>query len=270
MQVPAFMSLPDPIGPNPLPEQKTEEVYKELDFNDEQHRLLSCPKCNHLISGNDINIEKTIAKCSHCHHVFGFSHDSKIGGLVPELIPPEGVEVLKLRSELDIQLDWKKTASKGGKTFLTAFTFLWNLILLPFVLMILISGQWGILLLMSLHLADGLGLMLYIAGLFLKKTSISLSRKRMKIRTIPIPIPLYKAKELEIDRITQFYVTQYTASTTNGVPNYAYALYAILDNGDKVPMLRGMNRETHHYIEQQLEGYLGIQNRRIQGEDTWK
>ena len=265
------MSTQDPHDLNPLPlEQKTEEQYKEIDFNDEKHRLLSCPRCNHLISGSDINIEKTIAKCSHCNHVFGFSHDSKAGGLVPELIPPEGVEVLKLRSELDIQLDWKKTASRGGKTFLTAFTFLWNLILLPFVLMVLISGQWGILLFMSLHLMVGLGLIWYLAAIFLNKTSISLSRKIMKIRTVPLKLLTFKSRDIDIDRIEQFYVTQYTASTTNGVPNYAYALYAILDDGERVSMLRGMNRETQHYIEQQLEGYLGIKNVKVQEEDNWK
>ena len=265
------MSNTDPLDPNPLPlDQKTEEKYKEIDFTDEKHRLLSCPKCNHLISGSDINIEKTIAKCSNCNHVFGFSHDSKIGGLVPELIPPEGVEVLKLRSELDLQLDWKKTTSKGGKTFLLAFTFLWNLILLPFVLVILLSGQWGILLFMSLHLLVGIGLLWYMAGVFLNKTSISLSRKKMKIRTVPLKLPLFKSKEIDVDRIEQFYVTQYTASTTNGVPNYAYALYAIMDDGERVSIVRGMNRETQHYIEQQLEAYLGIKNVKVAEEDNWQ
>jgi hypothetical protein len=246
---------------------KPEAQYQEINFKEKEHELLTCPKCHHLISGNDINIEKTIAKCSNCHHIFGFSHNSKIGGLVPELIAPEGIEVLKLRSELDLSLDWKKTTSKGGKTFMLAFTFLWNLILLPFVLTILLSGNWSILLFISLHLAVGLGLLWYIAAVYLNKTSINLSRNHLRIRTVPIRFPFSKSGDYELSDIKQFYVSKYTASTSNGVPNYAYALYAIMNNGDKVSMLRGMNRETQHYIEQELETFLGIQNIRVSEED---
>jgi len=254
---------PEPLEPLPQKEEK----YKEIDFNDPEHQLLTCPKCHHLISGDDINIEKTIAKCSNCHHVFAFSHDSKVGGLVPELIPPEGIEVLKLRSELDLRLDWKKTTPTGGKTFLLAFTFLWNLILLPFVLMILVSGNWSVLLFMSLHLAVGIGLIWYMAAIYLNKTSINLSRHKLKVRTLPLRVPFFKSGEYEISDIKQLYVSKYTASTSNGVPNYAYALYAIMKDGDKVALVRGMNRETQHYMEQEIETYLGIKNEVVSGED---
>jgi hypothetical protein len=261
------MNPSEPSGEQLSSPSKPEEQYQELNFNERDHALLTCPKCDHLISGADINIEKTIAKCSNCHHVFGFSHNSKIGGLVPELIAPEGIEVLKLRSGLDLNLDWKKTTSKGGKSFLLAFTFLWNLILLPFVLTIVLSGNWSILLFISLHLAVGLGLLWYMAAIYLNRTSINLSRNHMRIRTVPIRIPFSKSGDYELSDIKQFYVSKYTASTSNGVPNYAYALYAIMNNGDKVSMLRGMNRETQHYIEKELETFLGITNIKVSGED---
>jgi len=261
------MNPPESSGEQVPSPPKPEEQYQEIDFKEKEHELLTCPKCHHLISGDDINIEKTIAKCSNCHHVFGFSHNSKIGGLVPELIAPEGIEVLKLRSELDLSLDWKKTTSKGGKTFMLAFTFLWNLILLPFVLMILLTGNWSLLLFMSLHLAVGLGLLWSMAAVYLNKTSINLSRNQMRIRTVPVWLPFFKSGDYALSDIKQFYVSKYTASTSNGVPNYAYALYAILNNGDKVSMLRGMNRETQHYIEQELETFLGITNIKVNGED---
>ena len=263
------MNPEEPIPDQPDPILKPAEQYKEINFNDPEHQLLTCPRCNHLISGADINIEKTIAKCSNCQYVFAFSHDSKIGGLVPELIPPEGIEVLKLRNELDLRLDWKKTTSKGGQLFMMAFTFLWNLILLPFVLTVILTGNWGILLFMSLHLAVGLGLIWYMAAIYLNKTSINLSRHKMKIRTLPLRLPFSKSGEYEISDIRQFFVSKYTASTSNGVPNYAYALYAIMANGDKISMLRGMNRETQHYIEQELENYLGIANQKVNDEDKW-
>ncbi len=260
------MNEPDP-KPEPIhPPAEQPDTYKELDFSGKEHQLLSCPKCNHFISGADINIEKTIARCSHCQHVFGFSHDSASGLLKPELIIPQGIEVLKLRSEMDMRLDWSKTASSGGRKFMLLFTFLWNIILLPFVLSIVLSGSWGLLLFISLHLAVGLGLIWYLAAMYLNKTSISLNKQIMRVRTMPVPLPLHKAKEIELGQIDQMYVSRYTESTSNGVPNYAFALYALMKDGEKVSLLRGMNKETQQYIEQEIEGYLGIPNKRISEE----
>jgi len=244
-----------------LPKQE-QEVYKELDFSNE-HPLLSCPKCNHFISGKDINIEKTIARCSHCNHVFGFEHDSSSDQLKPVQIIPEGVEVLKLRSELDIRLKWLDTTSKSGRWFLTLFAGLWNLILLPFVIMVVVTGEWGILLFLSAHLLVGLGLIWHLATIYMNRTSISVTKRRIRVRTIPFRHFLWKNKEMDIDRITQLYVSRYVQSTSNGEPNYAFALYAIMDTGEKISLIRGMNRETQVYLEREIENYLGIKNRKV-------
>lgn len=88
----------------------------------------------------------------------------------------------------------------------------------------------------------------------------------MRVRTMPVPLPLHKAKEIELGQIDQMYVSRYTESTSNGVPNYAFALYALMKDGEKVSLLRGMNKETQQYIEQEIEGYLGIPNKRISEE----
>ena len=239
----------------------------EIDFNKEGHGLLTCPKCKHFISGEDINIEKTVAKCSHCHHVFGFAYDSTTASLVPEVIVPQGVEELKLKSELDIRLKWLQTTSKGGRWFLILFTTMWNLILLPFVVGVIISGLWGILLFLSAHLLIGLGLLWHLATVYFNQTSISVSEHGIKIRTMPLLHPLWKNKDIDTNSLKQLYVSRYVASTSNGVPNYAYALYAILNTGEKISLIRGMNRETQVYIERAIEDYLGIRNTKVSEED---
>lgn len=261
--------MPEPeSNPSSLPPvTKTRETSKEVDFSGVEDQLLTCPKCKHFINGEDINIEKTIARCQHCHHVFGFAHDSKTGKLVDEQLMPEGVETLKLRSELDIRLSWQKTTSKGGRNFMTLFTFMWNLILLPFVLVILLTGNWSILLFISLHLAVGIGLLWYTLAVYFNKSSLTISDRFLRVRSLPIPLPSFKATNLEVADIDQLYVSKYTASTSNGVPNYAYALYAVMKDGTKVSLLRGMNRETQRYIEREIESYLGIKNKKVSEED---
>jgi hypothetical protein len=248
---------------DPLPSETSslhEEKATEHDFTGKNQLLLSCPKCNHFISGKDINIEKTVARCGHCAHVFGFAHDSATGSLQPEVLVPEGLEVLKLKSEVEFRLDWRKTTSSGGRKFMLVFTLLWNLILLPFVLSIILSGAWGILLFLSIHLAVGLGFMYSLASIYLNKTVVSVSQRRIRINTTPLRSPFSGAREINTEDVKQLYVSKYTQSRTNGVPNYAYALYALLRNGQKITLVRGMNEETQRYLEYEVESYLDIRN----------
>jgi hypothetical protein len=143
---------------------------------------------------------------------------------------------------------------------------MWNLILLPFVIMMVVSGSWGLLLFLSAHLAVGMGLLWHLATIFMNRTSISINRERIRIRTYPLKQFLWKDKDIDTRELKQLYVTQYVQSTTNGQPNHAYALYAILKDGEKISLLRGMNKETQMYLEREVEGYLGIKNHRVEEE----
>ncbi len=260
------MTPNEPFSSDQANSKESPEIYKEIDFSGKEHQLLSCPKCDHFISGADINIETTIARCSSCQHVFGFEHDNESQQLRPAQIIPEGVEVLKLRSELDIRLKWIDTTSKSGRWFLMLFAGFWNIILLPFVIGVIVSGQWGIFLFLSAHLMVGLGLLWHLATIYLNRTSISVTKQRIRIRTFPMKHFLWKSKDIDAATIQQLYVTRYVQSTTNGEPNHAYALYAILGTGEKVSLIRGMNRESQVYIEQEIESYLGIKNRKVKEE----
>ncbi len=186
--------------------------------------------------------------------------------LQPELLVPEGVEVLKLKAELDIRLNWRRTASKEGRKFLLVFTTIWNLFLLPFVFISFVSGNLSILLFLSLHLAVGVGLLWYMAASMLNSSSLTVTPRRFKVRSYPVPIPVFKSRDLDTGEIQQLYVSRYTNSKTNGVPNYAYALYAVKTDGTKLQLLRGMNRETQRYVEKEIENFLGIKNRPVKEE----
>ncbi|MFZ1676323.1 MAG: IBR domain-containing protein [Saprospiraceae bacterium] len=242
---------------------QTKEVYQEIDFKKEALNLLTCPRCNHIVSGSDIDIEHTKAKCSNCGYDFGFAYDSTNSALVPELLIPEGIEELKLRSELDLRLRWKETTTKGGRWFMVLFASIWNLVLLPFVVGVIVSGQWGIFLFLALHLLIGLGLLWNLATIYLNSTSISVTRERIKIRTIPFRHPIWRGRDIDAKAIEQLYVSKYVQSSTNGVPNYAYALYAILKRGEKISLIRGMSLEAQTYVEKAIEDYLGIKNERV-------
>lgn len=244
---------------------------KQKEKTREEHHLLSCPNCHHFVSAIDINIDKAIAKCHNCNHVFRITGDLK--GKIEQLdypepgaLMPDGLEVLRLNEELEIDVNWRRSASKSGTRFLMFFTAVWNLFLLPFVLVGIFAGEFQILLFTSVHLAVGLGLIYYLARIFLNTTKVIVNRSGIQLDTGPLKAPWSKPKRIARSDIRQLYVSKYTSSTTNGKPNYAYALYAILHNTQKIKLLSQMNLETQLYLEQEIERFLGIQDQYVADE----
>ena len=229
---------------------------------------LVCDKCGSQIEGSNININSSLAKCGSCNTVFSIKDDhffvtDRIGR--PEMIMPAGTDVLELSDSLDIRLDWLKSHPQGTLTFLTIFTVFWNGILAIMAGGAVLSGSIESVAFMSIHLLVGLGLLYYLATVYLNYTDIIVTESYIEIDHRPVKNPFVRRKRIESNEIDQLYVTKYVSSTTNGNPNYAYALYAILKtNGKKVSLIKGMNRETQLYLEQKIERYMKIVDKPVQ------
>lgn len=228
---------------------------------------LVCEQCGTQIEGANININSSLAQCGSCNSVFSISedhfflHDRKGR---PEMIMPEGTDVLELNDSLDIRLDWLKSHSRGALGFLTFFTIIWNGVLAVVAGGALLSGAFSSIGFMSIHLLVGLGLLYYLATVYLNYTDVIVNEDFIEISHRPVKNPFVPSKRIESREIDQLYVSKYVSSTTNGNPNYAYALYAILKtNGKKISLIKGMNRETQLYLEQEIERYLKIKDRPV-------
>lgn len=246
--------------------EPTEELYQ---YKKAEHKLhVKCSDCGSDIPARDVNITDTIAKCNDCNNIFKFDKDifPDWDRKRPEMFIPEGMEVLKLQSELDIQFDWYNAQSKKGMGFKTFFTFMWNIMLLPFVIGAFSSGQYEMLLFSSIHIIVGLGFIANLVSTFINKTNISVTKRFIEIKQKPIPSFLKKNVKIPTEDIEQLYVTRYVSSTTNGVPNHANALYVITKDGQKIPLVKGMNQETQLYLEQEIEMFLKIEDRPVRGE----
>jgi hypothetical protein len=243
------------------PSKETEIEYKSLH--------LKCNNCGAAVPANDVNIFRTIAKCQNCDNIFDFSkkeEDQEWTRRRPEMLIPEGMEVLKLRSELDIDLDWSGSMSKKGLGFLAFFALMWNGMLLPFIGGSIMSGTLLPLLFASIHIIVGIGMLAWVLANFINKSKVIVDKNQIEIKHGPIPIKGYKNRTIPSSDIDQLYVSRYVKSTSNGAPNHAYALYAILKNGEKITLVQGMNKETQLYLEQEIELFLEIDDRRVRGE----
>jgi hypothetical protein len=250
---------------------KQKEVHKEL-FEDSEYNLIDihCPKCGEYVPASNININKTLGKCEHCNSVFNFDKDpaffnDRRGR--PEMIMPKGTEVLKLRESLDIQINWFRSVSKGKLAFLSLFGIVWNAIVFPMAIVMLLSGVYLALLFMSLHLLVGVVMMFWVAAYFLNETNIVVTSNYIDISYGPIRSPFNKGKRINANEIKQLYVSKYITNVSkNGQRVQAYGLFAFLHNGEKIPLLKDMNKATQLYIEQEIERFLEIKDDKIKGE----
>lgn len=230
---------------------------------------MDCQECGHPFEGKDVNINSTMAKCSKCGTVY-FLDDKEffLGDRKgrPEMMIPEGTEVLHLPSSLDIRIRRLRSASKAELSFKVVFTLVWNLILFSAAAGMIFGGVFGPLLFMLGHFAVGLGMLINLGMILFNYTDVIVDDRYLEISSKPISGFWNRPKRYDKKSIEQLYVSRYVASTSNGNANHAYALYAILDSGKKIRLIKGMNKETQLYIEQELERFLVIKDERVKGE----
>ncbi len=228
---------------------------------------VKCPSCSTAIHSKDINIDLALAKCSHCHAVFSIQAELPVFERnKPEVFMPNEMEVLKLRSELEIIMKWRKTSSLG---FLLFFTIFWNGILLPFAIGAIISGELGILMGLSVHLIIGLCLAYYVFTCLINTTFLTVNEYRLHIEHKPLPLPFYPDRDIPVQDIKQVFVEKYVASKSNGTPNHAFAVVVELKDHKRVKIIKGLHHPDQAlYVEQEIEAFLEIPDRKV--DDEWK
>ena len=229
---------------------------------------LSCPNCQAEIRAADINMANTLAKCDACNTVFDFSPILKRPKhKKEEILLPPGIEAYATNYELDIELNWRKSSQALG--FFLFFTLFWNGIVSIFVVTALLTGSFGMLAAISVHLLIGIGLLYYVLSVFFNTTYIVVNQRELSIEHRPLKSPFYRNRYIEARENDQIFVEKYVAGKTNGRPNYAFGVQAILQGGKRVKLVKGLkNSDQALYIEQEIESFLTIQDEPV--DEEWK
>lgn len=229
---------------------------------------LSCPNCRAEIQAADINVANTLAKCASCNTVFDFSPVLKTPShKKQEVLLPPGIEAYSTNYELDIELNWRKTSKALG--FFLFFTLFWNGIVSIFVVTALLTGSFGMLAAISIHLLIGIGLLYYVLTVLFNTTYVIVSQRELSIEHRPLRTPFYSNRYIPTRDIDQIFVEKYAAGKTNGKTNYAFAVQAILPGGKRVKLVKGLkNADQALYIEQEVESFLRIQDEPV--DEEWK
>lgn len=227
---------------------------------------LTCQNCRAKIPTKNINIQKVIAKCDSCGHVFDFEKMvKKERKQRREILLPTYMDVLKLNSQLEIDIKWRSSMNK----FLVFFAVCWNAIMFVIVISIMSSGNFFDLLPVSIHLAVGIGLIYYIIAMYFNTSKVMVNTRYLTIKHEPIKIPFYKGHDIRSDDIEQVYVDEYVSSRSNKRPNYAFRVNVLLKDQQYKPIviLKGFKYpEQALYVEQEVERFLRIEDRKVKGE----
>lgn len=226
---------------------------------------LTCPSCGREIRSDDINIQMAMAKCAACHAVFGFA--DKIEGAGTATGPKPQVELPK-RFSVQMDPDGLVITRRWFSPvvfFLLFFCVFWDGFLLVWYFMAFTqNGPLMMKLFPLLHVAVGLGLTYATLTAFVNKTTIRVNYTEIAVRHGPLPWP--GNKSLPRSEVEQLFCQEKMSRGESGYSsNYEVGTIGMGGKRDKI--VTGLTSpEQALFIEQQIEGYLGIRDRPVAGE----
>ena len=227
---------------------------------------LDCKNCGAPIPAEHINLDRAIAKCTQCNAVFSFADRFPIASPAkPTIDQPEKIQITRSTNELAIVRKWFGPIF----FFLAFFSLFWNGIVWTVALGAIFSGNYFMLVFMSLHLIVGLGILYLTVALLANSTEIRVDRRYLSVKSSPlpfpknIPFPVPGNCTMPVGRIEQIYCKE----KFFGRGSASYELYAIDDRNQRQKIIKGIpNAEEAAFLEQEIERFLGIQDRPVRGE----
>jgi len=256
------------MGNDPLKEYKYKEKLelKEVALPSEIQKI-DCPSCATTIPADNLNIQTNIAKCNSCNGIFSFGKEveklSSQNIITQEILRPEGVELTHFQDELDISVAQHWTTQE-----------IMPLIFFPYLAFFLTVGL-SILLnnIFSSTLGGLAGVVISLLTIFFGYFSYFSIRKKHKIyihiddRDLHIewrPKKFIKDKKYAIRDIDQVYIRK-AGPKGAGI----FMIINDIDGQKHVELIKSVNSRTKaKYIEQEIEKYLGIEDRRVPDEEN--
>ncbi|MEM7102663.1 MAG: hypothetical protein AAF502_05960 [Bacteroidota bacterium] len=178
------------------------------------------------------------------------------------VIPP-GIEVLRMFSQLEVSVDWRK----AGKHWVFWFSFIWNAIMAFILLVTVGTGSGFVMLFLIPFFLAGMYMLYSSIGFLINKTYINVTGEKISVEHKPIKFLIQRDKHFASEEVKQLYVKKYEIGSQNDQPVYAYSLEMELKNKKTIPLIKQFHSaDTARYVEQQIEHFLGIKDRETKEE----
>ena len=230
---------------------------------------LDCPKCAAEISAKNMNLDRMVAKCSHCHSVFSFADQFGAPATTKKLNAPKPEKVIVENWGGGLVLRWRWF----HWTFLliTVFAVFWNGMMFSMVGASLFTASEGNF--RSLfpficfpHFWIGLIMIYYVLTGYINKTTVMVDHSQVTVRHGPLP--WWGNRQLNTAEIVQLYTKQNLSRYHRGNAwTGNFEVHAVLKQGTHQKLLSGLDSSEHAlFSEQVLEDYLGIVDYPVRGE----
>ena len=228
---------------------------------------LQCGGCAAAIEAKDIDLAKSLARCSFCNAVMDLGRrEGAAGGRFaeverPEVRLPERFVAGKDAEGTFVRWRWFTPVS----LFLLVFAIGWNGFLVFFLAMAAKGGAPPVFFLLPIiHVAVGVGIgYAALLGLF-NSTTVRVARGVLRVRHGPLPT--FTNRELKRSEVEQLFCARKDGTSRQG-PTVSYQLRAVLKSGKAITLLKGLtDLDQALYLEQRIERELGIKDAPEAGE----
>jgi hypothetical protein len=226
---------------------------------------IDCRQCSAEIPAENVNLNRLVAKCSECNSVFsiadrfadadGYQHFERI-----DVPMPKGFEVEGLGGELQITRRW----FSPQLIVLTVFALFWNGFMAVWFGIAISQRIWLMALFGIVHAMVGIGLAYYVLAGYFNTTLVRVGMGELSISQGPFPYP--GNKRLDSVSIKQLYCKE-RSHRGEDLTGWSYELHIVTTDGKHEKLLTGLDEsEQALYLEQEIERYLGIEDRPVRGE----
>jgi len=226
-----------------------------------------CENCNAAVAAEDLDLGRNLAKCAACGNVFncadqldGVASSGELSVEREEVAMPKGIRVFRRGDAMRIVLKW------FGPTaiFLAIFCLIWNGFMVVWFGIAITQKQWMMAAFGSIHALVGLGVAYGTLAMFLNSTTITVMNSLIQIAIGPIKVP--GNKQFKADLLQQLYTKRHVSHSKNGT-SINYELRVTTTDGRDEKLMGGFNKQEQAlFIEQEIEKFLGIEDRPIRGE----
>ena len=229
---------------------------------------LTCPDCSAVIPAEDINIAQGIAKCRACNAVINVAEQVHAGGAVssflrrPPIPQPARITLEDLGDGLRLTRRW----FTWTVLVLTAFCAFWDgFLVVWYWIAFSQGGPWPMVVFPVLFVVLGIFLTYLTLALYLNRSILELRDGRLTVRHGPLPWP--GQRDLDTSDLEQLFCQEKMSQGRNGAVSFTYNVNGLLKGGQRVQLLGSLpDREQALFVEQVVEGYLGIEDRPVGGE----
>lgn len=242
--------------------EEHKEIYKRIEKlelkdleapSNKTFKQIHCPSCGSQIAAGDVSLQNQLAKCSSCAVIFSIEDEvqavkSKIEAK-QEVSRPVGVELYEYKGNLDIEVRQLLNAVDGIA-----------MILLPTLLFIVGLLVFKSALSMYWLIALVLALCLFIYRMLNRskdKTYIEVGQNYLKVKSRPRNFK--KDIDIRVDEIDQIYIKNYVGTAYY----YVFAIVNGVEGQRHEKLLTVASLAQAKYIEQELEGFMRIKDRKV-------